>query len=326
MAARPRSPGAQTVRRRSEATPPEPVLPPRQGPPWWPRSDWDALAAMEIARTERHRHRLCCVLVQIDPPSPLGSTQDAELLRSAAELVRARCRAGDVLLMGEAGQIGIIAPFCGWRGGASMAEDLRWAVSSARLHPGKAATISAGVAEHLAGENLAAWLQRAQMQLDGAIAAGRNRVSAEPKGQPEPDSGVVQLVWRDAYLSGHAGIDDQHVKMFRLANRVLEAGMGDLEGVEAQESLLCELDMLLHHVAEHFRDEEEVLAERRYAKLKQHRLAHKRLLDRASLLRDRVRAGHADLGLLTDFLAREVVVRHMLTADREYFASLHKGK
>ena len=207
-----------------------------------------------------------------------------------------------------------------------MAEDMRWLAADNQASPGLHCTCSGGVAEHLPGESIADWVGRADLQLQSAIQQGRNRVNTSPTGGPEADLGVVQLIWRDAYASGHDLIDEQHIKLFRLANRVLESAVGDLQSDQAQEALLCELDLLLGHVADHFRDEELVLEKRRYSRLKQHRLAHKNLLDRAQKLRDRVQAGRGDLGELTDFLAREVVVRHMLGADREYFPVLRKGK
>lgn len=297
---------------------------------WWTRTDFAPLATMEIARSDRYRYGLTLILLEIDDlidiermwGAPVASSVLATVARKASE----RCRAGDLRFRWSPCQLAVVVPFCTWRGGASMAEDLRWLAADSLASPGLHCSCSAGVAEHLPGESLQDWVGRTELQLQGAIRQGRNRVNAAPTGGPEAETGVVQLVWRDAYASGHERIDEQHIKLFRLANRVLEAAVGDLQSDAAQESLLCELDLLLGHVAEHFRDEEAVLEGRRYSRLKQHRLAHKSLLERAQRLRDRVQAGRADLGELTDFLAREVIVRHMLGADREYFPVLRKGK
>lgn len=301
----------------------------RQPVRWWDRAEFSALAATESARSGRHRYGLTLILLDIDDLEATermwGPAVASTVVASVARKVAERCRAGDHLFRWAPSKLAVLAPFCGWRGGASMAEDLRWLAADAHASPGLHCTCSGGVAEHLPGESLQDWVGRAELQLQSAIDQGRNRVQAAPTGGPENGSGLVQLVWRDAFVSGHELIDAQHIKLFRLANRVLEAALGDLQSDTAQESLLCELDLLLGHVAEHFRDEEQVLESRRYSRLKQHRLSHKNLLDRAQRLRDRVQAGRADLGELTNFLAREVVVRHMLGADRDYFPALRKA-
>lgn len=316
--------------RRTRSKPQRALLAQPAGPHCWSRSDFAALAAAEIARSERHRYSLTLILLEIDDLLDVERMWGAEVAAAVVASVTLksslRSRAGDLLIRWSATQLAVLAPFCGWRGGASIAEDMRWLAADTQASPGLHGTCSGGVAEHLVGESVSDWVGRAELQLQTAIEQGRNRINTSPTGGPEAEQGVVQLIWRDAYVSGHALIDEQHIKLFRLANRVLAAAMGDLLSDEAQESLLCELDLLLGHVAEHFRDEELVLEQRRYNRLKQHRLAHKNLLDRAQRLRDRVQAGRGDLGELTDFLAREVIVRHMLGADRDYFPALRKGK
>lgn len=74
------------------------------------------------------------------------------------------------------------------------------------------------------------------------------------------------------------------------------------------------------HIRKHFADEEAILAEYGYVDLAVHEQAHKRLLEHAQLLRDRALTGGITMGELVDFLVDEVVVRHLLKTDREFYA------
>ncbi len=76
---------------------------------------------------------------------------------------------------------------------------------------------------------------------------------------------------------------------------------------------------LLAHVSRHFADEEAILRSRHYAKLEAHQHAHAGLLARAARLKAKADAGDVTLGEVVEFLAHDVVARHLLTADREFF-------
>ena len=70
---------------------------------------------------------------------------------------------------------------------------------------------------------------------------------------------------------------------------------------------------------QHFRDEESLLERHGYVHLEAHRQAHWHLVERAAELRRRADAGEVLFGEVVDFLANEVVARHLFTADRDYF-------
>jgi hemerythrin len=56
-----------------------------------------------------------------------------------------------------------------------------------------------------------------------------------------------------------------------------------------------------------------------YAQLDMHKRAHAGLLARACELRADALAGSVAPGALIEFLANDVVARHLLSADREFF-------
>jgi len=69
----------------------------------------------------------------------------------------------------------------------------------------------------------------------------------------------------------------------------------------------------------HFNDEEDILAELSYPGLADHAVEHARLVAQALELAEAFKNGTLSVGSLFQFLAYDVVTRHMLGADREYF-------
>lgn len=78
-------------------------------------------------------------------------------------------------------------------------------------------------------------------------------------------------------------------------------------------------------VAAHFVDEEKALAQIDYPKLAEHRDAHARLLAGARELLAAVHAGRSSPGEVVEFLAYEVVNRHILRVDRQFFPFLARS-
>ena len=125
----------------------------------------------------------------------------------------------------------------------------------------------------------------------------------------------VQLAWRPAYECGNATIDDEHRALFGHAADLLAAVLSERE--KAYVAGL--MDALLHAAEQHFRHEEAILEAVGFPDAKAHAGIHRDLLDRATAL---VAAGLPGSGVLFQFLAGDLVARHMLGADREYFPYL----
>ena len=70
----------------------------------------------------------------------------------------------------------------------------------------------------------------------------------------------------------------------------------------------------------HFEHEEEILAAHGYPRLEEHRRIHDGLLRRAAELRAMPAGDSSGPTRIIEFLARDVVVRHMIGADRQYYS------
>jgi hemerythrin-like metal-binding protein len=110
--------------------------------------------------------------------------------------------------------------------------------------------------------------------------------------------------WQAFYTVGLSEIDDEHRKIFALAN---DLSAHAAEGTPARRRRWAEL---LEMVREHFKNEESLLESRAYPRLEAQREDHRSLL---SELGEAVKTGKTGDALLKDWL-----IRHTLIEDRLY--------
>ena len=117
-------------------------------------------------------------------------------------------------------------------------------------------------------------------------------------------------------------MDTQHQGLFDDANvlRVAILSGGPVDEVGAT------IDTLIHDVVEHFQDEEAILAAADYPGTAKHAALHRELANNAATLVGRFRAGTLGIGELIQFLAHDVIAKHMLGADREFIPYLESGR
>jgi diguanylate cyclase (GGDEF)-like protein/hemerythrin-like metal-binding protein len=291
----------------------------------WNRAHLDRSIAAEIARSSRLKQPISLVLIDIDHFKRINDTYGHQagdsVLRELVTLCQAHIRKADVLFRWGGEEFVILATSTGYRHADVLAQALRKRVEQHAFDVVGALTISLGVAEHFEWETGEDWFRRLDKALYRAKAGGRNRVSVDPRGDSDvwaAQSGrsALRLVWLEAYECGEPTIDREHRDLFDLANTVIDASLAT---DTAPRVFQAALDTLLEHLERHFCDEEALLEKHNYAKLGQHKAAHAHLLARARELRSAAQSATPMLGALVDFLANDVVSRHLFTADRDFF-------
>lgn len=291
----------------------------------WNRAHFNRLIQIELAGSEASRRPVTLALIDIDHFKTINDTYGHavgdSVLRELVEVIRSCIRASDVLFRWGGEEFAVLAASVGYRGAERLAEHIRSAVAAHVFRDVGTITVSVGVAEHAAGEDSGAWFERLDEALYSAKRGGRNRVVVDRRGDSDDwasatGSAVLSLVWQEAFECGEPTIDDEHREMFRLANRLIESA-ANAQAEPGQ--LAAALDALLAHVQQHFADEEAILERHGYADLEQHRRAHAGLLRRAAFLKAQAEEGKAKLGAVVEFLAQDVVARHMLAVDRAFY-------
>ncbi|MDH4285227.1 MAG: bacteriohemerythrin, partial [Gallionellaceae bacterium] len=154
---------------------------------------------------------------------------------------------------------------------------------------------------------------------------GRNCVVVEQYAGPvgaEQKATILRLEWHDSYGCGEPTIDEEHRKLFDLANALIRSAFTrDEEPKQFDE----DLERLLTHIVQHFSDEEAILESHHYPDLAAHRHAHQILVRKAKQLMKTAESGGISIGKLVNFLANEVIAQHMLKMDCKFYSLFEKN-
>lgn len=150
----------------------------------------------------------------------------------------------------------------------------------------------------------------------------RNQVQGAPESLEQLEAGatipakLVEIVWGSSYDSGNQTINAQHRQLFRDINKLLLAALGG----RSLQDLIALVDIFLAGVVQYCHGEEATITEAGYPDATAHADLHRTLIDKADELTKRFGAGNVSANDLFEFLARNVVARHILTADGKFFS------
>ncbi|HPT49706.1 MAG TPA: diguanylate cyclase [Accumulibacter sp.] len=294
----------------------------------WNRRRLEESVRIEMDRLNRYRHPLSVMIFDIDFFKTINDSHGHgvgdDVLRSVAATLKARLRKTDSLTRWGGEEFVVLCPHSTRASAAVLAERLCKQIATTAFPVIGNVTVSVGVAECQAGESWEQWFERADKALYLAKENGRNQVQLAPevfKKNAALDGVIgdfVRLQWHAAYECGNELIDRGHRQLFANANELLAALLAHRPPQDV-DSLI---DQLLMEVYDHFRDEEAVIVEVGFPAAAEHILAHRELGARAENLIAGYRIGTRTLGAMFEFLAYEVITKHMLGADRLFFEYL----
>jgi diguanylate cyclase (GGDEF)-like protein/hemerythrin-like metal-binding protein len=296
----------------------------------WNRRRLEESVIVEMDRFERYGNPLSMALVDIDWFKQVndahGHAAGDRVLERLAELLRASLRATDSLTRFGGEEFLVLAPHETLSTLATAAERWRKTIAETDFPFAGRLTVSIGVAECLPRETWEQWFKRADAALYRAKVDGRNRVriASETRvqaqsGQPlAAGPGLAELHWRRTFECGHPVIDHQHRDLFDDANRVLAAVLS----AQSADEVAGLISTLIGNVRQHFEDEEAIIASTGYPDVSAHAAIHRALVDKADTLSGRFRDGHIRIGEWFEFLAYDLIAKHVLGSDREFFPYL----
>jgi diguanylate cyclase (GGDEF)-like protein/hemerythrin-like metal-binding protein len=291
----------------------------------WNRAQFDRFIEAETARSASNHRPLSLVLLDIDHFKSINDTfghaAGDGVLREFAALAQAQTRRSDHLFRWGGEEFALLLPDSGYRSAERVAEKVRQAVESHRFATVGSVRLSAGVAERLPDEATANWFERLDHALYDAKRNGRNRVVVDRRGIADEEGRLYEpptlmVGWREEFESGNPTIDLQHRELLAMANELLRCASS------RDPQLLPRLEDLIIHVRRHFSDEEAILELCAYPGLRQHKRHHQQLVKRAGRLHRRAASGDIRFGEIVEYLVREVILGHMMSADREFFSFL----
>ncbi|MDI1244830.1 MAG: diguanylate cyclase [Rhodoferax sp.] len=294
----------------------------------WNRRRLEEALVNEMDRLARYDQALSMLVIDIDFFKKVndvhGHTVGDQVLVTLANVLQSKLRASDTLTRWGGEEFVVLCPNTTLPTATILAERLRDSIAKTTFPVVGSVTISLGVAECMAGETWEAWFKRADTALYRAKELGRNQVeiaheTAERDGAVKSmAANLVRLSWHAAYESGNQVIDEQHRGLFLDANNLL----GAVLSARPEAEVAALVNTLIKDVVQHFKEEEVIISAAGYPRATEHAAIHSALIDKAVLLVKHFHEGTLTMGELFQFLARDVIARHILGADREFFAYL----
>lgn len=298
----------------------------------WNRRRLEESVASEMDRLRRYDHPLSLLLVDIDffkaVNDRYGHLAGDKVLAQTANRIQAALRTTDSLTRWGGEEFVILCPDTVLSTATILAERLLKIVETTEFQIPETITVSIGVAECLKTETWEEWFSRVDAALYFAKTQGRNQVVTADlpletrAGQASDIRNPVRLIWHPGFECGHPRIDDQHQSLFAHANALLSALLSNRSGEEVGTLI----DTLFHDIVAHFVEEEGIIASVGYPGAQDHAEIHRNLVEKAEALMGHYRSGTLAVGDLFQYLAYDVVARHMLGADREFFRYLEIGQ
>lgn len=294
----------------------------------WNRRRLEEAVLNEMDRLKRYDHPLSLLILDIDffkrVNDVYGHHVGDQVLVTLAKVAQSNLRTTDSLTRWGGEEFVVLCPNTTLSTVAMLAERLRENLAKTLFPEVGQVTISLGVAECMAGEAWEDWFKRADAALYRAKACGRNQVQIAPETSQRSGVGdnvaanFVRLSWHAAYECGNPVVDEGRRSLFTDANHLLGAVLSG----RPKEEVATLVDKLLTDVVQHFKEEEVIIREAGYPSAAEHVAIHRMLVDKAVLLVKHFYAGTLATGELFQFLAHDVVARHMLGADRQFLAYL----
>lgn len=289
------------------------------------------LSARELVRGGRYSEPMALLMIDIDHFKKINDTFGHSIGDEALKKMAAACvdilRSVDIFGRIGGEEFGGLLVKTNATSGRQIAERLRKVVEGLILPTEKGLvrfTISiGGVAFSGSHHSLEYRLRQADAALYEAKSGGRNRVvlvedfPKEPGQTETSQAGFFRLEWSQDYECGNRKIDSQHRNLFQLVNTLLTSM------ISGQDKENCQnlINTLLVEVSSHFSVEEHII-DTLYPLADDHRQIHKELLEKAELLAQNFHRGQLEFAEVFQFLAIEVVNKHMLNEDRKFFAYL----
>lgn len=274
-------------------------------------------AIVEFERFKRYKTKLSILMIDIDRFKRINDTYGHdvgdEVLKKVSKELQGQLRKADLIARWGGEEFIVLLPETNIEEAIYVAEKLREKVEALIFENNEVLTISIGVSMLAESETLESWIRRADRALYHAKSQGRNRVCISREGSE--DNLVDIIKWDPSWNSGYTLIDQQHVELLTLCNAL----MNNLLQGDHRYSFLPELEKLIQDVKEHFEFEEGILRQYAFSDVEIHKKHHDELITKAQSLLQKSEDGYLLPIDVTHFILDDVLIKHLLKEDTQYF-------
>ena len=127
----------------------------------------------------------------------------------------------------------------------------------------------------------------------------------------------IQFLWDETYTVGNPNFDEQHKRIFEIANSLPE--------VVDEELIKNIIWRLFKHTNEHFVTEEKMMKDIGYPKLAEHRQLHDELITKLSDISTQSFGSDQSVFQFKKFIY-DWIIEHIMNADNGYFRFVQKKR
>jgi hemerythrin-like metal-binding protein len=121
--------------------------------------------------------------------------------------------------------------------------------------------------------------------------------------------------WSAAYTVNHAGLDEQHQKLFNIINSLHEA----MFAKKGREAVATAIHELVDYTKTHFAEEERQMQAAGYPGLAEHKAVHTGLIRKVSEIEKKFNQSKDAMGgEVIGFLVSDWLIKHILSMDKQY--------
>lgn len=134
------------------------------------------------------------------------------------------------------------------------------------------------------------------------------------------------IFWKDEYSIGKKFIDEQHKKLFDIANK-MDALLKNNFSIDKYDKIIDLIEELKDYTIFHFKEEEEYLLKHKYKKFLSHKVEHDEFIKKFSEIDfKRIDEGQDEYIRETFEFVYNWIVDHILKRDKEYALTLEDNE
>ena len=139
-------------------------------------------------------------------------------------------------------------------------------------------------------------------------------------------SGNIIVEWHDSFSVGVKLIDEQHIKLIKLTNKLFASCMSGQERSKSDSIFLKVIHEVIDYVGYHFSTEEKVMERIDYPKYKEHKKEHVNFVKEVLAKVEEFNVGKMNAPLSFVYYLRDWVLHHIAVNDKKLGAYLVEMK
>jgi diguanylate cyclase (GGDEF)-like protein/hemerythrin-like metal-binding protein len=249
-----------------------------------------------------------------------GHAAGDEVLLEVVAKVKTVIRAEEIFARWGGDEFIVLLPNTNLKGAQFVAERIRHGIETLDISKSYGVTASVGYSEWQTKEYKESWFIRTDHALYTSKNTGKNKITASDHNIEK--NILVKVSWDESSNSGCNIIDDEHKAILERCNRIVESALEQ----SSFDETIRNVEIVIQEMAQHFKDEIEILYEAKYPNVEMHQRIHAGLLAKTNEIFQKTIQRDITAVEFFSFLLITVVEGHFKNEDVKYFPYIVEHK